>query len=98
MAERRYQRHHSDQDGGDLWRFDKDADVLTLEGSVFGHFLCYMSKWNLDVIDEKKSRAQNTATPDRFFLAPIFAKREKNEDYGVDALDSGMVGREQIGG
>ena len=53
------------------------------------------TKWTEDNRNTRPMVIRNK----KIFLSPIFfAKREKNEDYGVDALDSGMGAREQIGG
>jgi hypothetical protein len=64
-----------------------------------------MSEFNSDVIDEeRKVYARPIVIRNnhkKFFLAqmgtifsfsPFFAKREKSEGYGVDALDGGMRG------
>ena len=55
-----------------------------------------MSEFNSDVIDEERKVyarpivIRNNRT--FFSFPPFFAKREKSEGYGVDALDGGMRG------
>ena len=55
-----------------------------------------MSEYNSDVIDEDRNvYAQPIVIRNNrtiFFFPPFFAKREKSEGYGVDALDGGMRG------
>ena len=55
-----------------------------------------MSEFNSDVIDEDRNvYAQPIVIRNNrtiFFFPPFFAKRDKSEDYGVDASDGGYSG------